>query len=125
MTSGAVLAVTHPLGDVRGERLGLEGLAEDDLVDRLVNDLLEARHVRALLMRAEVDVALELGVEELLGAVRPVPDHLLDAGDPDAREAQLGRGTPGLDVAPEECDPLGHGDEPLYRDEESAQSIHV
>src|SRR5918992_2336080 len=106
---GAVLTVAHALGDVGGERLRLEGLAEDDLVDRLVHDLLESRHVRALLLRPEVDVALELGVEELLHAVRADPDHLLDAGDPDAREAELCRGTPRLDVASEECDALAHG----------------
>ena len=70
MTSArsALLAVAHALGDVGGERLGLEGLAEDDLVDRLVDDLLEARHVRALLLGPEVDEALELGVEELLAS---------------------------------------------------------
>ena len=80
-----------------GERLGLEGLAEDHLVDRLVDDLLEARHVRALLVRAEVDEALELGVEELLVAVRADADHLLDAGHADAREADVRRsgGAPG------------------------------
>ena len=33
-----------------GQRLGLERLAEHHLVDRLVDDLLEARHVRALLL---------------------------------------------------------------------------
>ena len=72
MTSAraAVLAVADERGDVGGERLGLEGLGEHDLVDRLVDDLLEARHVRALLLGPEVDEALELGVEELLVAVR-------------------------------------------------------
>ena len=64
----AALAVADALGDVPGERLGLEGLPEHDLVDRLVHDLLEARHVRALLVRAEVHEALELGEEELLAA---------------------------------------------------------
>ena len=43
----------HELGDVLGECLGLERrLAEHDLADRLVDDLLEARHVRALLVGA-------------------------------------------------------------------------
>ena len=52
------------------ERLGAErALAEDDLADRVVDDLLEARHVRALLARAEVDEAVELRREELLAAV--------------------------------------------------------
>ena len=55
------LALADLLGDVLGERLGAEGgLAEDHLADGVVDDLLEARHVRALLARAEVDEALEL-----------------------------------------------------------------
>jgi hypothetical protein len=53
---------------VLGQRLGLERrLAEHDLADRLVDDLLEARHVRALLVGAELDDALEPRGEELLG----------------------------------------------------------
>ena len=85
-----VLAAAHELRDVLGERLDLERrLAEHDLADRLVDDLLEARHVRALLVGAEVDHALEAGREQLLGAVLAEPDHLLDAGDADAREAEL------------------------------------
>ncbi len=86
------LALAHALGDVLGERLGLERrLAEDDLADRLVDDLLEARHVRALLVRAEVDEALELGGEQLLVAVLLDADDLLDAGHADAREAHVER----------------------------------
>ena len=64
------LAVAHALGDVGRQRLRLEGLADHHLVDRLVHDLLEARHVRALLLGPEVDEAFELGVEELLAPVR-------------------------------------------------------
>ena len=94
----AVLALAHLLGDVGGEHLGLEGLAEDDLVDRLADDLLEARHVDAGLARFEVDEALHLGVEEVLAAVVADPDHLLDAGHADPREADLGRRHRGLDV---------------------------
>ena len=75
-----------------GEDLGAEGLAEHDLVDRLADDLLEAGHVDAGLARLEVDEALEVGVVEVLGAVGLDPDHLLDAGDADPREADLGRG---------------------------------
>ena len=44
----------------------LKASCKHHLVDRLVHDLLEARHVRALLLRPEVDEALELRVEELL-----------------------------------------------------------
>ena len=43
----AALALAHALGDVGGEPLGAERLAQDDLVDRLVDDLLEAGHVDA------------------------------------------------------------------------------
>jgi hypothetical protein len=47
---------------VLGQRLGPErGVAEDDLADRLVDHLLEARHVGALLVRSELDDALEAG----------------------------------------------------------------
>ena len=66
-----VLALAHAAGDVGREHLRLEGLAEHDLVDRLVEDLLEARHVDAGLLRVEVDEALELGVVELLVGVAP------------------------------------------------------
>ena len=86
----ARLSLANQLRDVLGERLGLERrLAEDDLADRLVDDLLEARHVRALLVRPELDHALEARREQLLGAVLADPDDLLDAGHADAREAQL------------------------------------
>ncbi len=94
----AALALAHALGDVRGERLRLEGLADHDVVDRLVHDLLEARHVDARLLRVEVDVALERSVVELLGAVRRDADDLLDAGDADARQAHPRRGHAGLHV---------------------------
>ena len=74
------LALAHQLGDALREVLGAEGrLAQHDLADRLVDDLLEARHVRALLVAGEVDEALEPRREELLGAVLAHADHLLDA----------------------------------------------
>ncbi len=92
------LALAHLLGDVGGQHLGLEGLAQHHLVDRLADDLLEAGHVDAGLLRVEVDEALELGVEEVLRPVGLDPDHLLDPGHPDPREADLGRGRGGLDV---------------------------
>src|SRR5262249_30244171 len=92
------LALAHALGDMGGEDLGAEGLAEDDLVDRLGDDLLEARHVNARLARVEVDEALELGVVEVLAGIRLDADHLLDASHPDAGEADLRAGHPGLHV---------------------------
>ena len=93
------LALAHQLRDVLGQRLGLERrLAQHDLADRLVDHLLEARHVRALLVRAEIDDALEPRREQLLGAVLVEADHLLDAGHADAREAELRRSALRLDV---------------------------
>ena len=55
-----------------GQALGAEGLAEDDGVDGLVDDLLEAGHVDAGLLGVEVDEALEVGVVEgfVAGGVR-------------------------------------------------------
>ena len=71
-TSGAEIETAR-------EVLGLEaGLAEDDLADRVVDGLLEARHVRALLLRPEVDDALQARREQLLDAVVRQADDLLD-----------------------------------------------
>jgi hypothetical protein len=81
------------------QRLGPErALAEDDLADRVVDDLLEARHVRALLARAQVDEAVEpRGVERLV-AGRLDADDLLDVGHADARQRDVQRGDLVLDV---------------------------
>ena len=99
----------------RGEVLGLQRFGQHPLVDRLVDDLLEAGHVGAGLPRLEVDEALELGEEELAGlavvavagGARVDPDHLLDADDADAGEADLGAGAARLDVGsrgrPDQC----------------------
>ena len=67
----AVLLLANLLGDLGGELLGAQRLAEDDVVDRLVDDLLEARHVDAGLARVEVDEALELGEEVAAGRSSP------------------------------------------------------
>jgi hypothetical protein len=83
------LAVAHAHGDPLRERLGAErALAEDHLADRVVDDLLEARHVRALLARSEIDEAVELRVEELLATAGVDPDHLLDVGGRPPRESE-------------------------------------
>ncbi len=94
----AALALADPLGDVRGKALGPERFAEDDGVDRLVDDLLEPGHVDAGLLGVEVDEALEVGVVEGFVAgrtavLRPADsDDLLDADDADAGEADPGGG---------------------------------
>ncbi len=84
------LTLAHELGHVLGQRLGAErALPEHDFADRLVDDLLEARHVSALLARAEVDEALHSRREQLLlGAVTDTED-LLHTRDAHAREADV------------------------------------
>ncbi|CAA9498491.1 MAG: hypothetical protein AVDCRST_MAG30-1774 [uncultured Solirubrobacteraceae bacterium] len=102
-TAGA-LPVADALGDVLGERLGAEaGLVEDDLADRLVDDLLEARHVRALLVRTQVDEALERRREQLFRPVLADPDDLLDPGDADPREREVQGRRLRLDVFEADC----------------------
>ena len=89
------LAGPHELGDVLGQRLGTERrLAEHHLADRLVDDLLEARHVRALLVGAQIHEAGQAREEQLVAN----PHDLLDPRDPDAREAERDRGRARLDV---------------------------
>ena len=95
LRAGGALAGANELGDVLGERLRAErGLAQDDLADGLVDDLVEARHVGALLHRAEVHEAVEAREEQLLADTH----DLLDAGDADAREADRDRGGARLHV---------------------------
>ena len=75
------LARADVLGDVLRERLGAKRrLAQDDLSDGLVDDLLEARHVCALLIGGEVDVAVEPRVVELVADAH----DLLHAGETEA-----------------------------------------
>src|SRR4051812_32867086 len=110
-----LLALADQLGDVRGQRLGLEGFVQDDLLDRLVDRLLEARHVRALLRRAEVDEALERGVEELRLVARGTDsDDLLHAGYPNARKTQMGGRATRLDVFEDRCSRCTHKPEDTH-----------
>ena len=97
--AAGALAGADQLRDVLGQRLDLERrLAEHDLADRLVDDLLEARHVRALLVGAEIDDAFEASREQLLGPVLAHPNDLLDVRDADARQSELDPRHPRLDV---------------------------
>ncbi len=118
MTSArrASLALAHLLGDLTGELLGAQRLGQHDAVDRLVDDLLEARHVDAGLLRVEVDQALELGEVEIAGLGVAVAagrgghaQHLLDAAHADAGEADLDCGATRLDVGGRRCDRGGVG----------------
>src|SRR3954454_5022291 len=112
----ALLAFAHEFCDVRGQRLRLERLAEDDMLDRFVDRLFEARHVSALLARVEVDEALELRVEQLwLRAFGAYSYHLLDPGYSNARKAHVGRGTPRLNVLHRQCSRRRHSAEDSCR----------
>ena len=85
--------------DPVGEHLHEQALAEHDVVDRLVEELGEARHVDALLVAGEVDGALELGRhQDLLGAPAD-PDRLVDPRHARAREREPDRRRRGLEVA--------------------------
>ena len=53
------LALDDVRGDVLGELLDEERLADHDLLDRLLEQLGEARHVHALLRRVEIDGAVD------------------------------------------------------------------
>ena len=85
-------------GDVLGERLDEERLADHDCVDRLAEQLREPRHVDALLGGIEVDSARDLGGEGLLAAVVANADRLLDSGDAGAGKAELDVGGRRLQV---------------------------
>src|SRR3954468_1739612 len=109
-----VLTLANEFGDVLGELLGAEGrLAEDDLADGVVDHLLEARHVRSLLLRAEVDKAVQARVEELLTGVAAQADDLLHAGDTHARERDMDGRALRLDVGHRGSKFHGHEDRPL------------
>ena len=79
-----------------GQHLDEEGLADHDFVHGLRELLREPRHVHAFSRRVEVDRALDLRVDELLGVAVAQADRLLQAGDtgagepePDVREGGL------------------------------------
>src|SRR5919106_2620522 len=76
------LALDNPPCDVLGEHLDEERLALDDEVDRLLEELGEARHVDALLVGREIDGAVDDGGHYRLGVAPADPHRLLDAADP-------------------------------------------
>jgi hypothetical protein len=75
-------------GDVLGQVLDQERLADHDLLDRLLEQLREARHVDALLRGVEIDGAVDLRRDQLLGAAVADPDRLLDAAHARTREPE-------------------------------------
>ena len=102
-----VLALAHELGHAAREILGTElRRAKNDLPDGVVDRLLEARHVGALLAGPEVDDALQPGREQLLLTAVIEANHLFYARDAHAREGEVDGRRRGLDVG---CGgPRGH-----------------
>ena len=88
-------------GDVLGQLFHEERLADHDLVDRLLEELREARHVHALLRGIEVDEAVDVGGDQLFGAAPAQADRLGDALHPGAREAEPHFGCRSLQVVQE------------------------
>ena len=92
-----------------GQHLDEQCLAEDDLVDRLVEELREPRHVHALLRAIEVDGALDLRSHHRLRVAAADPDRLADTGDAGAGDGELDVGRRRLDVlANARVNPLRH-----------------
>ena len=85
--------------DPVGQHLDEQALAEHDVVDRLVEELGEARHVHALLVAREVDGALELCRHQDLLRAAADPDRLVDPRDACAREREPDRRRGRLEVA--------------------------
>ena len=92
------LPVDDVARDVVGERLDEERLADHHLLDRLGEELREAGHMDALLRRLEVDRAVDVSCDQLLGVAVADPDRRADAGDARAREAEADLRRRGLEV---------------------------
>ena len=92
--SEGLLAFEDVRGDVLGELLGEQRLADHDLLDRLREQLREAGHVHALLRRVEVDRAVDVCGDELLMRAPAQPDRLVDTADtrPGEADPHLRRG---------------------------------
>ena len=71
-----------------GEILDEERLVLDDALDRLLEELGEARHVHALLRRVEVDGAVDRRRDQLLVAATADPHRFLHARDARAGEPE-------------------------------------
>ena len=102
------LTVDDVAGDVLGEVLDEQRLADHDLLDRLLEQLREARHVDAFLRRLEVDRAVDLGGDELLRVAMAQPDRLADAADAGVREPEADVRLRSLDVLCEKVSGVHH-----------------
>ena len=74
--------------DVLGQHLDEQGLALDDQLDRLLEELGEARHVDAFLVGREIDRAVDDGRHDGLGVPAANPNRLLHAADAGAGERE-------------------------------------
>ena len=84
-----VLALDDVARDVLGKTFDEQHLADHELVDRLLEELREARHVDALLRGVEVDEAVDLGRDERVSATVLHAHGLLNSGDARAGEPEL------------------------------------
>ena len=82
-----LLALHDPARDVLGEDLDEQRLALDDDVDRLLEELGEARHVDALLVGGEVDRAVDDRRHHRLRVAAADAHRLLNPADPAAFES--------------------------------------
>ena len=98
-------------GDVLGERLDEQRLLEDHRVDRLVEELGEARHVDALLVGRQVDGAVDRGGHHRLRLLAGDAHGFRDAGDAGAGEAKAHFRRGSLEVVGEPgLGPVAHAD---------------
>ena len=74
--------------DVLGEHLDEQRLAIDDELDRLLEELGEARHVHALLIGSEIDGAVDHRGHDRLRVATTDANRLLHARDTRAREGE-------------------------------------
>ena len=92
------LALDDATRDVLREHLDEERLALDDELDRLLEELGEARHVHALLVRREVDRAVDDRGHDRRGVTAADAHRLLNTRDTGTRERERDLGRRGLEV---------------------------
>jgi hypothetical protein len=92
------LAVADGLGDPLGQLLGAQRVPPTTASPIASLTTSSKREVGTLLVGAQVDEALKLGVVGLLLAGRADADDLLDAGDADPRERDVDGGLAVLEL---------------------------
>ena len=92
-----------------------ERLADHDFLDRLLEELWEARHVDALLRGIEIDRALDLRGDLLLAPAVADPDRLARADHSGTGQAEPDLGERGLQVVVEKSRQVVHAGRILCR----------